>query len=342
MNSLTLNQDEIAAIQQLLTYLISEYDSVENPCFINESTVFAQELPRRVRSFLNDFRLNEIGGVGMISGYPIDQKQIGKTPTHWKNTSAITSTLEQELLLVLTGALLGDIFGWSTQQDGRIMHNVFPIKGHEQEQLGSGSEMNLEWHTEDAFHPYRGDYVGLMCLRNPDQVPTTFASRDMISVDEEVKQILLQPRFCIRPDESHLEKNKGGIDVSDDIARLLEAAYQRINQMNRNPQKRPVLFGAVASPYICLDPYFMDRQPDDPEAWAALERFAAAVEASLVDICLAPGDICFIDNLCSVHGRKPFKARYDGNDRWLKRINITRDLRRSRDARRSSSARVIY
>jgi alpha-ketoglutarate-dependent taurine dioxygenase len=57
---------------------------------------------------------------------------------------------------------------------------------------------------------------------------------------------------------------------------------------------------------------------------------------------LEPGDFVFIDNYRAVHGRKPFKARYDGNDRWLKRINITRDLRKSRDARLSSTERLIF
>ncbi|MBP2478023.1 putative NAD(P)/FAD-binding protein YdhS [Crossiella equi] len=34
-------------------------------------------------------------------------------------------------------------------------------------------------------------------------------------------------------------------------------------------------------------------------------------------------------NKRAVHGRRPFTARYDGTDRWLRRINITADLRRS-------------
>jgi hypothetical protein len=34
-----------------------------------------------------------------------------------------------------------------------------------------------------------------------------------------------------------------------------------------------------------------------------------------------------------VHGRKPFKARHDGTDRWLKRLDVTLDLRKSRAAR---------
>ena len=54
------------------------------------------------------------------------------------------------------------------------------------------------------------------------------------------------------------------------------------------------------------------------------------------------GDFAFIDNYQAVHGRKPFRARYDGRDRWLKRINVVRDLRKSRESRLSAASRVLY
>lgn len=36
----------------------------------------------------------------------------------------------------------------------------------------------------------------------------------------------------------------------------------------------------------------------------------------------APGDLTLIDNDVAVHGRIPFRPRYDGTDRWLKRVLI--------------------
>jgi alpha-ketoglutarate-dependent taurine dioxygenase len=47
-------------------------------------------------------------------------------------------------------------------------------------------------------------------------------------------------------------------------------------------------------------------------------------------VALAPGDILILDNYRGVHGRRPFEAKYDGRDRWLKRVSVTRDLRRQR------------
>jgi alpha-ketoglutarate-dependent taurine dioxygenase len=61
----------------------------------------------------------------------------------------------------------------------------------------------------------------------------------------------------------------------------------------------------------------------------------------LRDLRLEAGDFCFIDNFRVVHGRKPFTPRHDGTDRWLKRINVTCDLRKSRGARLGGGLRSI-
>ena len=39
-------------------------------------------------------------------------------------------------------------------------------------------------------------------------------------------------------------------------------------------------------------------------------------------IPLAPGDIAIVDNDVAVHARRSFRARYDGTDRWLKRVLV--------------------
>jgi alpha-ketoglutarate-dependent taurine dioxygenase len=93
---------------------------------------------------------------------------------------------------------------------------------------------------------------------------------------------------------------------------------------------------------MVVDPYYMRVPADDKEAQNALNVLTKAIDEQLVDIVLKPGDCCFIDNYRPVHGRKAFSARYDGTDRWLKRINITRDLRKSRASRADSTSRVIY
>jgi Fe(II)/alpha-ketoglutarate-dependent arginine beta-hydroxylase len=172
----------------------------------------AHELPRRVRSFLNDFRLLEPHpGICIISGYPLNLSRIGATPNHWKWRSDARNSLHEQILFVLHGSLLGELLGWATQQDGYLVQDVLPIKDNENEQLGTGSEQLLWWHTEDAFHPYRADYIGFLCLRNPDQVATTIGTFEAGRLAAAQVEILFRPRFTIRPDESHQKKNDSEI-----------------------------------------------------------------------------------------------------------------------------------
>lgn len=345
MHKMTLTDSEYQAVVPLLDTLARRYSSVEAPELIRDAPLHAHELPRRIREFMRDFRLDEPAGICVLSGFPVDDRRIGPTPAHWRDKSrrSPAPTLHEEIFFLLCASLLGDVFAWSTQQDGTLMHDVLPIKGHEQEQLGSGSEQTLWWHTEDAFHPFKGDYVALMCLRNPDRVATTVATADRIPWPELDLDTLFSASYTIRPDESHLPKNRGADDGEDpDRARLLDAAYARIAAMTRAPARVPVLYGDRTQPYMCLDPYFMETDDLDPVARKAFEGLVAAIDAAVEHVVTEPGDCVFIDNARAVHGREPFKARFDGSDRWLKRLNITRDLRTSREARLSSADRVIF
>lgn len=334
-----LNAEEQKHVTELLDRVRSHFQSAEEDGFLAEAAVWAHQLPVRLRRALHKFRLSEPStALCVVSGYPIRDEQIGPTPAHWKERQQNCVPVREEMYLVLVGSLLGEPIAWSTQQDGAVVHDIAPIKGHQGEQLGSGSKEELTWHTEDAFHPFRGDYLGMMCMRNPDRIPTTFAPIDISELDEETLGLLFEPHYTIRPDESHLRKNRVAETNGD---QFLEAAHDRIDEMNTRPEKIPVLFGNRERPYCRLDPYFMD-PPANEGARRALDKLTALIDEKLEDLVLQPGDVCFIDNFQAVHGRRAFKARFDGTDRWLKRINVTRDLRRSRIARRTAESRVLF
>jgi len=337
---IVVSSNEAAAIQGLLARIVERHSGAEDPSFLKQAPLLAHDLPARLRAELYEFKLAEQPSVLVLTGYPIEQTKIGRTPDHWRNQDGKSPVFAEEALLVLFGSILGHTIGWSTQQDGRIVHDILPIKEHEDEQLGSGCKQPLWWHTEDAFHPYRGDYICMMCLRNPDGVPTTICSVDDLEIEPRHRDILFQPRFVIRPDESHLPKNRGRQE--EEVDGELQEAYQRIGEMNSTPEKLAVLFGHPDSPYLRLDPYFMDRLEGDPEAQEALDALVGEVDRKIQEVSLCPGDFCFIDNFRAVHGRKSFAARFDGNDRWLKRINVVRDLRKSRAARPAADSLVIF
>jgi Fe(II)/alpha-ketoglutarate-dependent arginine beta-hydroxylase len=336
MKKYILNEDENRVISNLLENTLKEYKFAENETFLVQAGLLAHELPRGLRAFLHGFKQHEdTHPTCVIGGYKIDDERVGKSPKHWRESKRSSSTIKEEIYFVLCASLIGNPIAWSTQQGGHIVHEIFPIKEHEKDQLGFSSKENLEWHTEDAFHPLRGDYIALMGIRNPTHTPTMIASNTEIDLTLEEYKPLFKPIFKIRPDNSHLQKSSH--DNSDNLFK----AQQAMQELNRQPREIPVLFGDPKSPYWRIDPYFMET-PEDEEARNALNLLIKEINKNLKEVVVGPGEIFFCDNYRVVHGRPPFSANYDGWDRWLKRLNIVSDLRKSRAIRANGISRIFY
>lgn len=59
------------------------------------------------------------------------------------------------------------------------------------------------------------------------------------------------------------------------------------------------------------------------------------------DVAVGPGSLLIVDNYRAVHGRRPFTARYDGTDRWLKKLTVSRNLRQNLNGYALRHPRVI-
>jgi Fe(II)/alpha-ketoglutarate-dependent arginine beta-hydroxylase len=339
---ITLSAQENAAISPMLAELSKSYDVIEDPELLRHAPTLARRLPERLQEFLEAFRLGEPSAVCLVSGLELDHDALGPTPEHWRDSQFDSPAFPYEIFFLLCSAVLGDVFGWATQQDGRIMHDVLPIKGHEHYELGSNSLQHLSWHTEDSFHPCRGDYVALMCLKNPDQVETVVCDGTTIDWSGLDVDALFEPEFTQMPDNSHKPQNASESTGDPVIDRLRARSFALIESWNDNPVKRPVLFGDRQDPYMALDPYHMKTDGWPDRSLRAFEGLCAEIETKMTSVALEPGDLVFIDNFRAVHGRKSFRARYDGSDRWLKRLNITRNFRGSRGWRPAPDNRIIY
>jgi L-asparagine oxygenase len=328
---LDLEPADVVVIENLLASLTSRGATLRSPELLSRASLLAlRQLPSAVAEALWRFR-NEMDGAGLlIRGLPVDDDILGPTPGHWQSRPTPASTLREELYLLLVASALGDVFAWSTLQRGRLVQDVLPIRGEEDQQSGHGSVL-LEWHTEDAFHPLRCDYLALLCLRNRDRVPTTFSGIDSIQVDQPRAAILRQPRFLIRPDNEHLRQAEG----------VTAARRATLQELHSGPQPCPVLFGQVSRPYLRIDPYFMTALPGDQAAAEALSYLVRVIETMIFDVPLAPGELLLIDNYRAVHGRRPYRPTFDGGDRWLKKALVTRDLRKSRSAQRCADDRIV-
>jgi len=325
-----LLDEERRQTERLVADLRARYSSAEDPELLLQAPVFARNLPTSVQDYLNRFRREE-WGYAIISGHGEDDGCFGPTPSHWSKLAHPSPTLDREMLLVLYGALLGDVFGWATQQNGRIIHDVLPIKENEGQQLGTAADVELCWHTEDAFHPLRPDWVILGCIRNPSATTTVVACVDDLMLSSDDVSILFESRFLILPDHSHLARHNSS-----------EANFSKIEMLLTAPPPIALMSGDPNHPYLRADESFWTvADPNDSEAVRALNHLTAEIRRNLREVRLKPGDFLFLDNYKAVHGRRPFAARYDGTDRWLKRVCVTRDLRKSRAERAGILRQVV-
>lgn len=313
---LDLTPRDARAAHALAASCLETYKAADDRRFLDEAPVLAHELPLSVRRHLNSARRDEATHVTVIRGNLVDQAVLGPTPAHWSEADTGASQV-YGCLLVLYAALLGDVTGWATQQAGRLVTDILPSKGFETSLISASSDLELAWHTEDAFSPHRADWVGLFALRNAAEVPTTVAHVDARRVPERVRAVLSEPRFVALPDAAH--------EFADGPAGDLV----------------PVLEGHPDLPVLRIDRDFFRALDGDAEAAEALAWITAHLDANLTDVVVPTGAVCFVDNRNVVHGRRRFRAGFDGGDRWLKRVNLVRDLRRTRPGRLDGATRVI-
>ncbi|MDH6131811.1 L-asparagine oxygenase [Kitasatospora sp. MAA4] len=326
----TLSPEERDQARAAVAGLASELDELDARAdrsgtgFFRALPVAARRLPERLLRFLEAFRREEPAGGFVLSGWTVVDDELGPTPAHWRRPAGTAGTASvHELYLVLVASALGDVFAWSTVQDGSLVQDLMPVRGEEWEKNAGSSASVLDLHNEDAFSALRCDYLGLLCLRNDDRVPTVYAPFDPAGLSREQRRILSEPRYLLAPDEEHLRR-----------------AAER-GEEPPAPTRTGVLFGGDSAPYLAFDEYFVETDPEDAEARAALAALTDQLRRSRSDVALAPGELLIVDNYRAVHGRQPFPARYDGRDRWLKRVGVTRDLRRSRAARADVGSPVV-
>jgi L-asparagine oxygenase len=302
---LVIEPNERRQIEWLVDDVLAEYGQWDPVQFITDAKAVAESMPIRVRQFFRRIQSEETD-VAVLSGLPLSQ-DLEPTPTGWDMAQKTGAGWREEVVLTLCGAALGEPFAWGDQQNSRIVHDVCPAPGMERSETSGSSTARLSLHTEDAFHQCRCDYVALYCLRNPDRIGTTVVRADRLELPARLAGILSEKRFHHSPDQSHIGSYGHSGETEVDA----------------------ILFGPPESRYVRID--FDDTsavEEDDHVAQEAIAELYKYMCGALERVVLEPGDAIFLDNYRVVHGREPFDPRYDGTDRWLKRVNLIRDIRR--------------
>lgn len=199
------------------------------------------------------------------------------------------------LLLCIAG-LIGSPFRTMGHRTDALIHDIYPVRQDATKQLGSGS-VELTWHTEDAHAERNPDFIGLLCMRGDPRAKTLIARVRPEELDDGVTSALARPDFLIAADESFDATVTG-----------------------RPVKPIPVLKGPADKPTVRFDPLFTEcltRQAED-----ALQRLREHLDRGAIEVTLEAGNFLLIDNRCAVHARSAFEPKFDGSDRWVRRITI--------------------
>ena len=197
----------------------------------------------------------------------------------------------------------GQPVAYKQEQNGQLIQNLIPIKQYENDQISGSSKVQLEFHTESAFHPYKPSHIHLLCLRGDENAATIYAEvQDIMQhLSDEDIEILQQHHF------------ETGVDRSFQIGGARNSR-QLITPLRKNWKGWELCYDGELTVGINL------------AAEEALQHLRIAINLAQKEIVLKAGQIATIDNQTVVHGRKPFQARYDGTDRWLQRVLTIRTL----------------
>ena len=204
-----------------------------------------------------------------------------------------------DAVLCLIGSSMGHLVSYKQEQEGVLLQNIVPVAKTESQQISTSSKVTLQLHTETAFHPYKPDFVLLMCLRGDESAFTTYADISEIAecLSPEAIIELKKPQFITKVDDSFRTHGEPDVELLKAILTEDEDGYQ-----------------------ICFDEFFM--RGTTQAASEALDELIIAIAKCTDKVVLEAGDVMVIDNRRTVHGRLPFQPRYDGTDRWLKRLMV--------------------
>lgn len=242
----------------------------------------------------------------------------GPTPSHYIELDKNYQLNDAKILHGLYGSLLGEGIGFTSQRKGSIYNNIIALRELQSvPNSSSGSTYDFGFHVEDAFHPTRAEYFGLVCMRNEEQVATIVSCIDGIELTPEERDILFQDRFNIAHNPIH--------DTTDVISENRQAIF----------------FGHPERPYVRINAAALNIEEYDGLERQAITKVLKYFEKNRVEIVLKSTDCVYIDNYRCVHARNAYQALYGPNTRWLARVVFTSDLKKSRPFRSSTEARSL-
>ncbi|MDF1758347.1 MAG: TauD/TfdA family dioxygenase [Legionellaceae bacterium] len=255
--------------------------------------IIAKVLKFKHRQNACDFLLLKNNDIGVIPPTPTSLSALNK------------NDFKSEDLILSIAAILGDPVSYIQEYNGQIINNIFPVKNLENTITSNNSNVDLELHTENAFHKYPPDYLLLLCLRQDtkkEAVTNISSINDIVKLmSKDQINYFKKKKFNFYSDYSADESGKR-IDI------------KKIQTILKGPK----------------DDYFFKFDPDFIRTLSSYEQEQINYLKSITlkaqkSFELSKGDLLIIDNNRAAHSRSRFNAFYDGSDRWLQRLFVLKD-----------------
>ncbi|GAK02207.1 putative inner membrane protein YjeT [Geomicrobium sp. JCM 19037] len=230
------------------------------------------QFPASIRERIQQFQRNpNRKGFIKLTNVPVDSS-LPPTPKDAKPATD-KHTYRSEYTLLMTLMLLGDPIIYTEEKDGILINNICPIETDGDTTEHTGSKKFFDFHTENAYHPFRPDYLGLVGLRSDHdglaETPVASIIEAIQHVPETAIAILEAPLFRIQP-------------------------TKMFEQQHIKARTLPVLRGSREEPAMTIHFSLMKGVSEDAE-WA-LECLKNALKKVVVSQVIQPGELVIMDN----------------------------------------------
>lgn len=286
--------------------------SQEPQLFCKEIKSLLREIPETIYNSFIDFKKYGSKTGCLLLHIPPDDDTI-LPPTPDTNQCKIGETTELSKIQAICMSIMGTMVSYEAEGYGNLFQDVVPVKSMLNEQTSTGSNFELEIHTEQAFSQLRPDILSLSCLRGDPNAFTYILHLESIlnNMSKHEISLLKQPLWKI------------GVDLS---FKMNESEF--IEGNIRGPF--PIIQGTEDNLILVFDQDLMFGITEESDS--LIDKIVNLYYIHRNSYNLTSGDIVFIDNNRAVHGRSSFFPKFDGLDRFLIRSFLVFDYERVKHA----------
>ena len=267
--------------------------------FLKEAKEAAHELPESLKEILYEFKHSEYP-VLLLKNLYIDRGI--ETPS--SNMHHIGETTLLGKVQAIINCYIGEMVSYEAEGDGRLFQDMVPNETMQDSQTSLSSKAELELHTEQAFSELRPDYLSLACLKGASDAKTYLLDICDLMDSLDIEDICL------------LKQSLWNIGV--DLSFKMNGCSDHI----RGPI--PIITVLDQSLQLNFDQDLMIGLNE--EAKLLSEKIIRIYYERRKHIVLKPGNLLIINNHKAVHGRSIFIPNFDGNDRFIIRSFIMKNL----------------